>query len=214
MKRVLGIDCGSVITGYGVIDTDGRACRMVTWGVIIARTGDAFPDRLKKISDKLSEIIQTYSPHDVAVEDIFYSVNAKSALKLGQVRGVALLKAADAGLPVHEYAPLLVKSSVVGYGRAEKSQVQQMVKLMLGLDELPPEDAADALAVAICHANHSGALGRLQQAVAKEKSGKRSEGLLAEARQSIKGKAPVRRTAASRLRKGEAIDALRRPTVG
>jgi crossover junction endodeoxyribonuclease RuvC len=151
--RVLGIDCGSGATGYGVIETDARATRVVASGVILASARLPFPARLKKIADGLSRIIETYAPDAVAVEEVFYSVNVKSALKLGQVRGVALLKAAEAALPVHEYSPLQIKSSVVGYGRAEKSQVQHMVKLLLRLNEVPPEDAADALAVALCHAH-------------------------------------------------------------
>ena len=161
MRRVLGIDCGSVATGYGLIDTDGRACRVVVSGVILTEARFSFPQRLRQISEALGQLIQTYSPDAVAVEGIFYSVNVKSALKLGQVRGVALLKAAEAGLPVHEYSPLEIKSSVVGYGRAEKSQVQHMVTVLLNLEQVPPEDAADALAVAICHAHHSQFLGKL-----------------------------------------------------
>jgi crossover junction endodeoxyribonuclease RuvC len=151
--RVLGIDCGSGATGYGVIETEGRASRVVASGVILASARLSFPERLKKIADGLSRIIEVYAPDTVAVEEVFYSVNVKSALKLGHVRGVALLKAAEAGLPIHEYSPLQIKSSVVGYGRAEKSQVQHMVKVLLQLDDIPPEDAADALAVALCHAH-------------------------------------------------------------
>ena len=155
MKRVLGIDCGSAATGYGVIDTDGRRSRVVACGVILASARLSFAERLKKIGGELGQVIQTYSPDAVAIEEVFYSVNVKSALKLGQVRGVALLKAAEAALPIHEYSPLEIKSSVVGYGRAEKHQVQQMVKILLALDYIPPEDAADALAVALCHAHYS-----------------------------------------------------------
>jgi crossover junction endodeoxyribonuclease RuvC len=150
---VLGIDCGSAKTGYGVIDVDGRAAKVVASGVILASARFSFPERLKKIGDELGRLIESHSPNAVAVEEVFYSVNVKSALKLGQVRGVVLFKAADAALPVHEYSPLQIKSSVVGYGRADKNQVQQMVKILLGLKELPPEDAADALAVALCHAH-------------------------------------------------------------
>jgi len=153
LGRVLGIDCGSGATGYGVIETDGRTSRVVASGVILASARLSFPERLKKIAAGLDRVIQTYSPDAVAVEEVFYSVNVKSALKLGHVRGVALLKAAEAALPIYEYSPLQIKSSVVGYGRAEKSQVQHMVKVLLRLDEIPPEDAADALAVALCHAH-------------------------------------------------------------
>ena len=153
LGRVLGIDCGSTATGYGVIDVQGRTAEVVVSGVIAVSARLSFPERLKKIGDELGRLIETYSPDAFAVEEVFYSVNVKSALKLGQVRGVALFKAADAALPVHEYSPLQIKSSVVGYGRADKNQVQQMVKVLLNLPELPPEDAADALAVALCHAH-------------------------------------------------------------
>ena len=155
MKRVLGIDCGSSATGYGVIDSDGRASTMVASGVIRPRQQHSFADRLHFISQALRELIQTHSPGEVAVEGVFHSVNVRSALQLGHVRGVALLTAAEAGLAVHEYSPLQIKSSVVGYGRAEKSQVQQMVAMLLKLPSVPPEDAADALAAALCHANCS-----------------------------------------------------------
>ena len=166
MIRVLGIDCGSAATGYGLIETDGPACRVVTSGVIVTGPRLSFPQRLKQISDELSRLIEVYAPDAVAVEEVFYSVNVKSALKLGHVRGVALLKAADASLPVHEYSPLQIKSSVVGYGRAEKNQVQEMVKVLLDLTEIPPEDAADALAVALCHVHYSQTLSKLARASA------------------------------------------------
>ena len=155
MKRFLGIDCGSSATGYGVIDSDGRASSLVASGVIRPRPQQSFPERLHHISASLRDLIQMHSPAEVAVEGVFHSVNVRSALQLGHVRGVALLVAAEASLSVHEYSPLQIKSSVVGYGRAEKAQVQQMVAMMLRLAKLPPEDAADALAVALCHAHHS-----------------------------------------------------------
>jgi crossover junction endodeoxyribonuclease RuvC len=167
MKRVLGIDCGSSATGYGLIETDGRTSAMVDSGVIRSRPRSPFAERLCRISQALREIIDTYSPAEVAVEGVFHSVNARSALQLGHVRGVALLAAAEANLPIHEYSPLQVKSSVVGYGRAEKIQVQEMVKLLLRLDARPPEDAADALAVALCHVHHSLTLAKLSRAVSR-----------------------------------------------
>jgi crossover junction endodeoxyribonuclease RuvC len=167
MTRVLGIDCGSRATGYGLIDTDGRASALVASGVIRTRAQAAFADRLCHISQSLRGLIQEYSPAVVAVEGIFHSVNARSALQLGQVRGIALLAAAEARLPVSEYSPLQIKSSVVGYGRAEKSQVQEMIKLLLRLEERPPEDAADALAVALCHAHHSVTLERLTRSASR-----------------------------------------------
>ena len=160
--RVLGVDCGTEYTGYGVVEQaeDGSlSCRAV--GAIRLNSREPLPARLNSIFCRLRELIQEHSPDDVAIEDVFYAVNVKSALKLGQVRGVAMLAAATAGLPVAEYAPLAIKSAVVGYGRAEKSQVQQMVSRLLCLDSLPqPSDAADALAIAICHLHTAATLAR------------------------------------------------------
>src|SRR5579864_9243603 len=151
--RVLGIDCGTEYTGYGVVEQaeDGRlSCRAV--GAIRLNSREPLPARLNSIFCRLRELIQEHCPDDVAIEDVFYAVNVKSALKLGQVRGVAMLAASSSGLPVAEYAPLAIKSAVVGYGRAEKQQVQQMVMRLLKLPLPPsPSDAADALALAICH---------------------------------------------------------------
>ncbi|MBI2818917.1 MAG: crossover junction endodeoxyribonuclease RuvC [Acidobacteria bacterium] len=167
MKRVLGIDCGSNATGYGLIESNGRASTMVVSGVIRTRPQSPFPERLCRISHALRELIEIYSPAEVAIEGVFHSVNSRSALQLGHVRGVALLVAAEAHLPIYEYSPLQVKSSVVGYGRAEKMQVQEMVKLLLRLDARPPEDAADALAVALCHSHHSRTLTKLSRSVSR-----------------------------------------------
>jgi crossover junction endodeoxyribonuclease RuvC len=152
--RVFGIDPGSERTGYGCVDTDGRRHRLVTCGAIAARTEDAFPARLARIHKELSLLLARCQPDCVAVENVFYATNVRSALKLGHARGVAMLAAVEAGCDVAEYTPAEVKRAVVGYGRAEKHQVQHMVKLLLGLDKAPsPHDASDALAVAICHAN-------------------------------------------------------------
>ncbi len=151
--RVLGIDCGTEYTGYGVVElskSDRLVC--ITSGAIKVSSRDPMPVRLSRISVRLQELIAEHHPDRVAIEDVFYAVNVKSALKLGQVRGVAMLAAATAGLEVAEYAPLSIKSAVVGYGKAEKHQVQQMVARLLNLNEIPePADAADALAIAICH---------------------------------------------------------------
>lgn len=153
--RILGIDCGSERTGFGVIDSDGEDHRVITFGAIQTSAQLSFPKRLQKIYAGLLELIRELAPDEVAVEEVFYASNAKSALKLGHVRGVALLAATETGLPIGEYSALEVKSSVVGYGRAEKAQVQEMVKRLLQLDEIPqPDDAADALALAMCHAHH------------------------------------------------------------
>jgi len=163
--RVLGIDCGTQYTGYGVVDLvsdtrkhgrnsfrNSERLVCVACGAIKVSPRDPMPTRLSQISASLRELIALHSPDRVALEDVFYAANVKSALKLGQVRGVAMLAAASAGLEVAEYSPLSIKSAVVGYGRAEKHQVQQMVMRLLNLDHAPePTDAADALAIAICH---------------------------------------------------------------
>jgi len=154
--RVFGIDCGTEITGFGVVDSEetARAPRLVCCakGAIRMSKSQALPARLEQVFRELSCELQRWQPDAVAIEEVFYSVNAKSALKLGQVRGVALLAAARLGIEIAEYAPLKVKSSVVGYGLASKEQVQFMVARLLSLAELPqPADAADALALAICH---------------------------------------------------------------
>ncbi|HXE90155.1 MAG TPA: crossover junction endodeoxyribonuclease RuvC [Terriglobales bacterium] len=151
--RVLGIDCGSERTGFGVVELGvGSTLHCVAAGVIRLPVRDGLPRRLERIFQELSAVIVEHRPEMVAIEDVFHAANAKSALKLGHVRGVAMLAAAHAGLGVAEYAPLAVKSAVVGYGKAEKSQVQQMVARLLHLEALPePPDVADALAIAICH---------------------------------------------------------------
>lgn len=154
--RVLGIDCGTERTGYGVIDSDGRAHRMVAAGCIRSSARAPLERRLLNIAANLREVIAQHRPDAAAVEEVFFAVNARSALKLSHVRGVALLAIAEASVDVAEYSPLEVKMSVVGYGRAEKAQVQQMVASLLRLAEpLASEDACDALAIAICHATHA-----------------------------------------------------------
>jgi crossover junction endodeoxyribonuclease RuvC len=154
--RVLGIDCGTERTGYGIIDSDGRDHRLVTAGVIRAQSGLPLEERLLLIGRGLREVIRTHRPEAAAVEQVFHGANPKTALKLAHVRGAALLVAAEAGLEVGEYSALEVKTSVVGYGRAEKAQVQMMVASLLGLgDPIASEDASDAVAVAICHATSS-----------------------------------------------------------
>ncbi len=160
--RVLGIDCGGEYTGYGVVEQDDLgALHPLCYGAIHLSPREALELRLKRICEGLHAVIAAQSPEQVAIEDVFYAVNAKSALKLGHVRGVAMLVAAQAGLQVVAYSPLSIKSAVVGYGRAEKSQVQIMVARLLNLPEPPePPDAADALAIAICHLHTAGTLQR------------------------------------------------------
>ncbi len=152
--RVLGIDCGTERTGWGVIESDGRSHRVVSHGVIRTLPKDALDARLCTISRALRAVIADQAPHAAAVEEVFYSQNVKTALKLAHVRGVALLAIAEAGVILGEYSPLEVKMSVVGYGRAEKCQVQMMVRSLTGIG-IASEDAADAIAVAICHATHA-----------------------------------------------------------
>ena len=161
--RVLGIDCGTERTGYGVIASDGREHRLVAAGVIRTRTDAPLQTRLLEIASGLREVIREHQPEAVAVEQVFLAANSKTALKLAHVRGVALLAAAEAGLELGEYSPLEIKSSVVGYGRAEKSQVQRMVGSLLALDQpVVSEDACDALAAAICHATKRSVLKRIE----------------------------------------------------
>ena len=158
--RIFGIDPGSDRTGYGCVETDGSRHRIITSGAIKTAASASFPEKLLQIHTELATLLGECRPDGVAIENLFYSNNARSALKLGHARGVAMLAAVLAGLPVAEYTPAEVKRAVVGYGRAEKHQVQQMVKLILGLDVAPtPHDASDALAVAICHCNSFGPAG-------------------------------------------------------
>ena len=150
--RVFGIDPGSERTGYGCVETDGSHHRLVVCGAIGAPAAASFSDKLFQIHRRLVELLSECRADSVAIENIFYASNVRSALKLGHARGVAMLAAAQAGLTVVEYTPAEIKRAVVGYGRAEKQQVQHMVKLLLDLAAIPsPHDAADALAVAICH---------------------------------------------------------------
>jgi crossover junction endodeoxyribonuclease RuvC len=163
--RVLGIDCGTERTGYGVIDSDGRTHRLISAGVIRTKTKSPLEARLREISGELRGVIVRDEPRAAAVEEVFYSTNVKTALKLAHVRGVALLLISEAGLEFGEYSPLEIKTSVVGYGRAEKHQVQVMVASLLRLEEpIASEDACDALAVAMCHATHRAMQRRLERA--------------------------------------------------
>ena len=150
--KIFGIDPGSERTGYGCVESSDSRLRVVACGSLSAPARSSFPDRLRHILAGLTALIAEHCTDCVAVENIFHARNVRSALKLGQARGIALLAASEAGVPVVSYAPAAIKRAVVGYGRAEQHQVQQMVKLLLGLDEAPsPHDVADALAVAICH---------------------------------------------------------------
>jgi crossover junction endodeoxyribonuclease RuvC len=152
--RIFGIDPGSERTGYGCVETHGSRHRVITSGAIRTPATATFPEKLLKIHTGLASLLGECQPDCVAIENLFHANNARSALKLGHARGVAMLAAVQSGVPVFEYTPAEVKRAVVGYGRAEKHQVQQMVKLILGLAVLPtPFDASDALAIAICHSH-------------------------------------------------------------
>ncbi len=150
--RILGIDPGTAITGFGVIDKDGQKLTLVTAGVVRTPTKQALPERLDTIFKEINSLIEECKPQQVAVEQLYFAKNVTTAMSVSHSRGVILLAACRAGLPIGEYTPLQVKQAITGYGRAEKSQIQAMVKNILGLEKTPkPDDAADALAVAICH---------------------------------------------------------------
>ncbi len=162
--RVLGIDPGSEITGWGVVegDGDGRKYHLIEFGALRLSSAANFPARLLRISRGLEDVISRFKPDACAIEEAFYAANPKVTLKLGQVRGVALLTAEAAALQIGEYSPRLIKQTVAGYGNAEKHQIQEMVRVLLSLKSVPePHDAADALAVAICHFHHVGVRERL-----------------------------------------------------
>lgn len=155
--RVLGIDPGSETLGWGVVEGSGLKYALVDFGTVRSSPREKFSKRLLNIYNSVAEIMAAHSPDILSVEDTFYAVNVGVALKLGQVRGVMLLLAEQRGLAIAEYAPRLIKQTVVGYGNAEKHQVQEMVKILLKMKSVPtPHDAADALAIAICHFHHAG----------------------------------------------------------
>jgi crossover junction endodeoxyribonuclease RuvC len=160
--KIFGIDPGSERTGYGCIESIGSRHRLVICGSLSSPARATFPEKLMVIHAGLAALLARHRPECVAVETIFYARNVRSALKLGHARGVALLAASEAGLPVVEYSPAEIKRAVVGYGRAEKQQVQEMIRLLLGLEHAPsPHDVADALAVAVCHIHtRTSAVGR------------------------------------------------------
>lgn len=160
--KVMGIDPGTLVSGYGIVDEEGHSIFYVEAGSIATSSKATFPERLKKIYDGLERVIGKHRPDFVAIENLFFAKNVQSALKLGHARGVALLAAVNLGIPVFEYTPMEIKQAVVGYGAADKAQVQQMVKTLLKLKTLPrPHDASDALAAAICHIHSA----RMKEAV-------------------------------------------------
>ncbi len=156
---ILGIDPGYAIVGYGLIEYIGNRFRVHDYGSIQTKAGVPTNERLKIIYDSMSELIARHKPDAMAVEELFFNTNSKTAIVVAEARGIILLSAINAGLDIAEYTPLQVKQAVTGYGRADKNQVQQMTKALLGLDKVPkPDDTADALAIAICHAHSAGSV--------------------------------------------------------
>ena len=152
--RILGVDPGYAISGYSIVDYKGNKFSVIQYGAIRTPSKMQMQKRLNKLIDRYSEIIQEYKPDHMAIEELFFNKNVKTAIAVGQARGVHIVAASQNNVPVYEYTPLQVKQGVVGYGRAEKAQVQEMVKLLLNLKSIPqPDDAADALAISICHAH-------------------------------------------------------------
>ncbi|MBR0596381.1 crossover junction endodeoxyribonuclease RuvC [Sinanaerobacter chloroacetimidivorans] len=160
--RILGIDPGYAILGYGIIDVKGNHFTVCGYGAVTTDSSMEMPDRLKHLYQQIMEIIQEYEPDVASIEELFFNTNTKTAILVGQARGVAILACANSGLEINEYTPLQIKQGLVGYGRAEKKQIQSMVKAILNLTEVPkPDDTADALAAAICHGHCAGHQKRL-----------------------------------------------------
>ncbi len=152
--RILGIDPGIAIVGYGIVDKEANRYKTVAYDAVTTRAHTPLEKRLEEVYNGIDEIIKTYKPDVMSIEELFFNNNAKTALTVGQARGVIILAAVKNGVPVYEYTPLQVKQALTGYGRAGKTQIQQMMKSMLGLTEIPkPDDVADALAIAVCHGN-------------------------------------------------------------
>lgn len=152
--RILGIDPGLAIVGYGIIDKDYNSYKTVAYDAVLTAAHTPIENRIKIIYDEVSLLIAQYKPDVMSIEELFFNNNAKTALAVGQARGVILLAAVERGIPIYEYTPLQVKQALTGYGRASKMQIQQMMKSLLGLREIPkPDDVADALAIAVCHGN-------------------------------------------------------------
>ncbi|HPO04118.1 MAG TPA: crossover junction endodeoxyribonuclease RuvC [Bacillota bacterium] len=174
--RIMGIDPGFAIVGYGIVDMEGSRFTACSYGAITTDKDMDMPDRLKHIYCRLMEIIDEYRPETVAIEELFFNKNAKTAITVGQARGVAVLACANSGLEIFEYTPLQIKQGLIGFGRAEKEQVQFMVKAILHLSEMPKQDdTADALAAAICHGNSSTCLRRIKGGIGRN-AGKRKNG--------------------------------------
>jgi crossover junction endodeoxyribonuclease RuvC len=152
--RIMGIDPGYAISGFGVIDYTGNSFKVVDYGVVTTESSLSMPERLKILYDSYTQLLDIHKPEAVAIEELFFNKNSKTVIAVGQARGVHILAAVNKAINIYEYTPLQIKQGIVGYGRAEKRQVQEMTKVMLNLATIPkPDDAADALAVAICHAH-------------------------------------------------------------
>ena len=161
--RILGIDPGYAIMGYGILDKNGSSLSLTAVGAVTTDKDMEMSGRLKVLYSELMELIAEYQPDEVAIEELYFNTNAKTVIFVGEARGVAILACANSGLPIYEYTPLQIKTSVTGNGRAEKKQVQSMVKLLLGMDSIiKPDDAADAVAAAICHAKSGTAMKRIK----------------------------------------------------
>ena len=166
--RILGIDPGYAILGYGLVEQTGNKYSYIDCGVLTTDADQTIPERLKVIYSRLMELIAEFEPDVAAVEEIFFNTNAKTAIHVGEARGAAILACSNSGLQVYEYTPLQIKQALSGYGRAEKVQIQQITKSILGLKEVPkPDDAADALAAAICHGNSAGFIERVAKATGR-----------------------------------------------
>ena len=162
--RILGIDPGYAILGWGVIDVEGNHFSAVDYGAVTTEDGEDMPDRLKTLYNELMDIIAEYNPDQVSIEELFFNTNNKTAIFVGQARGVAILACVNSGVDIYEYTPLQIKQGLSGYGRADKKQIQQLVKMMLNLREIPkPDDTADALAAAICHGNTANSRKRMEK---------------------------------------------------
>ena len=169
--KIIGIDPGYAIMGYGVLEKDGSKLRLLKAGAVTTDKDMPMDFRLKTLYAGLMDVIAEYKPEEVAIEELYFNTNAKTVIFVGEARGVAVLACANNNIPVFEYTPLQIKTSVTGHGRAEKMQVQQMVKMLLGLDEIiKPDDAADAVAAAMCHAKSGEAVKRMQQVNSKLKA--------------------------------------------
>jgi crossover junction endodeoxyribonuclease RuvC len=174
--RIIGIDPGYAILGYGVVDSAPNKYSLVECGVLTTDKDAPMPERLKRIYSMLMDVIAEFGPDTAAVEELYFNSNAKTAIRVGEARGAAILACANSGLPVYEYTPLQIKQALAGYGRADKRQMQEIVRRVCGLKDIPrPDDAADAVAAAICHGNSAGYIDKVKKSVASQTRKSRPE---------------------------------------